>query len=91
MTATQIPMFKVEVSWICQDAYGPTEPVEVVLHMNGYPEKRLRSFPDRQVAIDWAQKWMTDRGFTPGVVNISPEAKSVFFHPFTGPESTTPS
>jgi hypothetical protein len=71
--------WKLEVTWVCQDAYG--SPVEVELHIMGERVRLLRQFEDRVDALMWAYKWAADRGFDLGVVSYEPGQKYVYLHP----------
>jgi hypothetical protein len=58
-----VRLFKVRVDWLCWKAYG--DKVVVELHVMDEEPKVLRSFPGppQAGAVEWARKWIEDRGF----------------------------
>lgn len=72
--------WKLEVTWICHDAYG--DPVEVYLHVMDERERLLGRFDTKEHAVAYATRWAADRGFTVApVVEPDDKATKVMLHP----------
>lgn len=75
--------WKLRIDWLLQEAYG--DPVEVWLYVMDSRPRRLRTFSTVPRAIDWALRYIADRGAQPKVVKIPTEGDTyVYLH--AGPD-----
>jgi hypothetical protein len=79
--------WKLRIDWICwNQRHRPgweDSPVEVWLDIMDREPLLLREFSSPQRAIDWALRYITDRGCQPGVVHIPEDLEAagyVYLH-----------